>query len=126
MVTSEVSQLSGECNAWRESLRKYRDEFTRFNEKLLDVSRQQTDKDTLLEIEHLQNQFHIQLINIHDLRHQIKSHDRSMALQKAANNGRVPDGILSAHENLYDEVQQLENLLQEVKDKFSQFLAQMN
>ena len=34
MVQVEISQLSGECNTWREKLRQYRDEFSKDKIKL--------------------------------------------------------------------------------------------
>lgn len=122
MAATKLSQLSGECTTWRNSLRKYREEFSELNDNLLQVSMQPADKDWLVELEHIKNQFYIQLINIHDLRHQIRAHDRRMAFEKAGNQGRVPTPMLSHHENLYDEVQYLENLLQEVKRKYNRLL----
>jgi ABC-type phosphate transport system auxiliary subunit len=121
MVTTEVAQLSKECNAWRETLRSYKDEFGRFKNRLQDLAGRQTQRDVLLEVEHLDNQFHIQLINIHDLKQSIKIHQRQIDAGMAANNGTVTDEILAHHENLFDDYQQLENTLQELRQEFSHF-----
>ena len=75
MVQVETSQLTGECNSWRENLRQYRDEFSKDKIKLQDAVSQPLSKEQLQDVEHLHNQFHIQLINIHDLKHAIKAHD---------------------------------------------------
>ena len=75
MVQVETSQLTGECNSWRENLRQYRDEFSKDKTKLQDAVSQPLSKEQLQDVEHLHNQFHIQLINIHDLKHAIKAHD---------------------------------------------------
>ena len=84
MVTTEVAQLSKECNAWRETLRSFKDEFGRFKNRLQDLAGRQTQRDVLLEVEHLDNQFHIQLINIHDLKQSIKIHQRQIDAGMAA------------------------------------------
>ena len=67
MVQVETSQLTGECNSWREKLRQYRDEFSKDRTKLQDSASRTLSKEQLQQVEHLHNQFHIQLINIHDL-----------------------------------------------------------
>jgi hypothetical protein len=121
MVTTEVAQLSKECNAWRETLRSFKDEFGRFKNRLQDLAGRQTQRDVLLEVEHLDNQFHIQLINIHDLKQSIKVHQRQIEAGMAANNGTVSDEILAHHENLFDDYQQLDNTLQELRQEFSHF-----
>lgn len=121
MVTTEVAQLSKECNAWRETLRSYRDEFTRLRSRLADLAARQTQREVLLEVEHLDNQFHIQLINIHDLKHAIKLHQRQLESAMAANNGTIPENLISQHENLYDDYQQLEHTLQELRQEFEHF-----
>ena len=122
MVTTEIAQLSKECNAWRETLRSQRDEFGQLKTRLQDLAGNQTNKDILLEIEHLDNQFHIQLINIHDLKQAIKLHHRKLNDELAeSNNGNLTDNTTTDHERLYNDYQQLENTLTEVKDEFSHF-----
>ena len=121
MVTTDIAQLSRECNAWRETLRSYRDEFGQLKNRLQNLAGHQTNRDVLLEIEHLDNQFHIQLINIHDLKQSIKIHQRQIDAGMAANNGTVSDEILAHHENLFDDYQQLENTLQELRQEFGHF-----
>lgn len=119
MVTTDVAQLSRECNAWRETLRSYRDEFGQLKNRLIDMAARQTTKEDLLEVEHLDNQLYIQLINIHDLKHTIKTHTRTMDAEMAK--GRITDDTASRHENLYDEYQQLESTLQEIKQEYRDF-----
>jgi hypothetical protein len=122
MVTTEISQLSKECNAWRETLRSHRDEFGQLKNRLQDLAGHQTNRDILLEIEHLDNQFHIQLINIHDLKQAIKLHHRKLDNELAeSNNGNLAEDTTTNHERLYNDYQQLENTLTEVKQEFSHF-----
>lgn len=125
MVQVDISQLCGECNAWREKLRQYRDEFTRDETQLQQAARQPLSKDQLRDVEHLHNQFHIQRINIHDLKQSIKVHDRKMNFEKVAFNGYVNEDSLSRHEALLDEVQSLEQTLLELREEFNVFLGRM-
>ena len=125
MVQVDISQLCGECNAWREKLRQYRDEFTRDETQLQQAARQPLSKDQLRDVEHLHNQFHIQRINIHDLKQSIKVHDRKMNFEKVAFNGYVNEDSLSRHEALLDEVQSLEQTLLELREEFNVFLGSM-
>jgi hypothetical protein len=122
MVQVDISQLSGECNAWREKLRQYREEFTRDENQLQQVTRQPLSKEQLQDVEHLHNQFHIQLINIHDLKQTIKVHDRKMNFEKVAFNGYVNEDSLSRHEALVEEVSSLEQTLLELREEFNDFL----
>ena len=122
MVQVDISQLTTECNGWREKLRQYRDEFTRDETTLQQVARQALSKEQLQDVEHLHNQFHIQLINIHDLKQSIKAHDRKMNFERVAFNGYVNEDSLSRHESLLDEVQSLEQTLLDLRDEFQDFL----
>ena len=122
MVQVDVSQLSRECNTWREKLRQFRDEFHHNEAQLRQVASQPLSKDQLRHVDHLHNQFHIQLINIHDLKQAIKVHDRKMNFEMTAFNGQVNEDSLTRHEKLTDEYYSLENILQGLRSEFNQFL----
>jgi len=122
MVTTDVAQLSKECNAWRETLRSYRDEFGQLKSRLQDLAGRQTHRDVLLEIKHLDNQFHIQLINIHDLKQSIKIHERNISFE-ASGEGQLREETVARHENLHDQYQTLSQTLHELRDEFSRFLT---
>lgn len=122
MVQVDISQLSGECNAWREQLRNYREEFNNSEARLRQVAGQPLSKEQLQDIEHLHNQFHIQLINIHDLKQAIKVHDRKINFEKAVFNGKANEDSLARHEQLFDEYQSLGQTLQDLREEFSDFL----
>jgi chromosome segregation ATPase len=122
MVQVDISQLSAECNAWREKLRNYREEFSNDEARLRQVAGQPLSKEQLHDVEHLHNQFHIQLINIHDLKQAIKTHDRKINFEKAAFNGMANEESLAHHESLHDEYQQLDQTLIDLREEFSKFL----
>ncbi|MBS1918673.1 MAG: hypothetical protein JST17_00305 [Bacteroidetes bacterium] len=123
MVQADIPQLSGECNTWREALRHYKDEFTKDKSNLQKVASQPLSKDQLQQVEHLHNQFHIQLINIHDLKQAIKAHDRKLSLEVSAPGGQLNEDTLADHENLLEQYQSLKQTLQELQQEFNGFLS---
>lgn len=120
MVQTDISQLSAETAEWRQILRSYRDEFQDCK-KVLEQSCQKLSKNQLLELEHFDNQFHIQLINIHDLKHEIKNHDRKVQYELSKNE-YVSGETFSEHERLLDEFLNLENTLQQLRNEFKDFI----
>ena len=123
MVQADIAQLSGECGTWRETLRLYRDELTQHKTRLQQAAGQPLSKVQLQEVEHLHNQFHIQLINIHDLKQAIKLHDRKMGFDVSSNKGQLNEQTFAEHENLFDQYQTLDHTLQDLRDEFNQFLS---
>ena len=124
MVQVETSQLTGECNSWREKLRQYRDEFSKDKTKLQDAASRTLSKDQLQDVEHLHNQFHIQLINIHDLKHAIKTHEQKMGYEMNVNKGKLNGETMAEHELLLEQYQSLELTLQDLREEFERFLSQ--
>lgn len=117
MVQTDLSQLSAESTEWRHILRSYREEFQDSKKSLQGFCRQSLSKQQLQDVEHFENQFHIQLINIHDLKQQIKTHERELALKGDA----ISDETFARHEYLLDEFVALENTLQELRQEFQTF-----
>ena len=122
MVTVDISQLSGECNTWRDSLRSCREDLNQLKKQLQQTAAQNLSKDQLHDVEHYHNQFHIQLINIHDLKQAIKNHDRKVSYETETNSGQLNDETLNDHENLYDQYQSLEHRLLDLREEFNGFL----
>ena len=126
MVTTDIAQLTAECNTWRAQMRKYREEFTHLKDQLRQIALKATRHDQLQDVEHYENQFHIQLINIHDLKHSIKAHDYKTMVAKMENNGKVNHTTLAEHEHLFTEYQRLQHLLEELKERFTAFISKLN
>ena len=116
MVSTDVSQLSAECTDWRQILRNYREEYHNCEKALLEMCKQSLTKDHLTQVEHFQNQFDIQLRNIHDLKQTIKVHERKVQLETSG------EEVYSEHERLLSEFLSLEGTLQELRDEFRNFI----
>jgi hypothetical protein len=122
VTTTDVGQLSSECTLWIETLKSFKSKFGNYRNLLQQHSADQTHHDVLLEIEHLQNQFHIQLINIHDLKQAAKRHMQNISFERSKNDGNLSDDVLARHEYLYDEFQRLETTLQIISREFERFV----
>ena len=123
MVT-EISQFTRECNDWRETLRSHRNELQQMQTTLQQAVNHPLSKEEQSELEHLQNQLHIQLINIHDLKHAVKQHDRKLHSEVSETiNLQFSDNVSAYHENLYANYQSLENTLSDLRSEISQFVS---
>src|SRR3954453_20175540 len=125
MVQTDISQLSKECNQWRERLHSYRDEFNQLKSKLQKSVNKSLSKDQSTDLEHYQNQLHIQLINIHDLKQAVKAHDRKENFEVATRRGQVTDDAYTDHENLYEEYQSLEQILNDLRSDLNRFVSNL-
>ena len=121
MVQTDISQNAAECAEWRQTLRSYRDEFSHDKKELESLCRSALSKNQLHQVEHLHNQFHIQLINIHDLKQTIKAHERQLLIA-----GTPDESLLAQHEELYATFTNTEATLQELRNEFSNFRSQVS
>jgi len=123
MVQTDISQFTRECNDWRETLRSHRDELHKMQTTLQHAVNHPLSREEQTELEHLQNQLHIQLINIHDLKHAVKLHDRKLHMTVSGSvDGQFSDNISAYHENLYDNYQSLSNTLSELRTDLHHFV----
>ena len=125
MVITDITQLSEECNTWKKTLRSQREALASCNNNLQQLAAKNLDRKNLLDVEHFQNQFHIQLINVHDLKHAIKDHEKIAEWELVKNNGVFSDATWAAHEDLFDQYTQLEHTLQDLKTDFEKFTKTM-
>jgi hypothetical protein len=122
MVQTDVSQLSSECKEWRQILRNYRDELQLSKKSLEDICRKSLSKDQLQEVEHFDNQFHIQLINIHDLKQFVKAHERKIELESSTGEN-IGEETYIDHEELLEQFLSLVSTLQELRNDFKNFIS---
>lgn len=123
MVQTEISQFTRECNDWRETLRSYRNELQQMQATLQQAVNHPLSKEEQAELEHLQNQLHIQLINVHDLKHAVKLHDLKLHSEVSEiTDTQFSDNISAYHENLYDNFQSLENTISELRNDLNHFI----
>ncbi|HEY0356207.1 MAG TPA: hypothetical protein VGC29_08390 [Flavisolibacter sp.] len=122
MVQTDLSQLSAECQEWRQILRNYREELQLSKKSLQEVCRKNLTKLQLQDVEHFDNQFHIQLINVHDLKQAIKTHERKIALE-SSDGENISEETYTRHEELLDQFLSQESTLQELRNDFKNFTS---
>jgi hypothetical protein len=118
MVTvAEHQALLAECDQWREQLRMAKEDINQLRSELYLAAAGKTDKEFLKEVEHYHNQFHIQLINIHDIKHAIKHH--------IADAEHHPNfGHKIPHHNLELQFKQQVADIQQLKNDFHRFIGE--
>lgn len=118
MVTvAEHQALLAECDQWRNQLRQAKEDINQLRSELYKAAAGKTDRDYLKEVEHYHNQFHIQLINVHDLKHAIKHH--------IADAEHHPNfGHKIPHHNLELQVKQLLEDIEHLKNDFHRFIGE--
>jgi len=118
MITeTQHRSLVDECREWYDLLGTYRQRINSLKNELYRFAPGKTDEDTRLGIEHFHNQFHIQLINIHDLKHEIKQHIAA-AERHPAFGHRVP------HYYIKNKLDLLISDLDSLEEEFYRFIKQ--
>ncbi len=118
MVTeAQQKPLIEECKNWYGILATYREKLNKLKTELYFFAPGKTDNEVLVGIEHFHSQFHIQLINIHDLKHEVKNHIHEA--ERYPNIGhRVP------HHYIKDKLDMLIADLDTLEKDFHQFIKQ--
>lgn len=109
--------LMDECTQWLQSLAAYRAKINELKNELYYFAPGKSDHDVLMGIEHFHNQFHIQLINIHDLKHEIRHHVHE-AERHPTFGHRIP------HHYIKEKLDMLLSDLEQLGDEFHAFIKQ--
>lgn len=125
MVTTAHSPLSQDCSTWRMSLRQYKDRIQQLKQQLPTLASSYKHKEDLLQIDHFDNQFYIQLINIHDLKQSIKGHERMIDLEKNGQAFPAQESTLADHAHLLDDYEVLHQRLDELVSEYERFRKAM-
>jgi hypothetical protein len=115
-VEAQENQRVDESMKWYKTLVSYREKLNELKENLYYFSPGRTDLDAKVGIDHFHNQFHIQLVNIHDLKHDLKIHKQVVS---------KPDGQFSpaAHTEMKERVEYLTEYLDNLENEYNEFLA---
>lgn len=122
MVQTDISQLSQECRQWIEQLHSYRDELNQLNQQLQQTAARPLTREDLTELEHFQNQFQIQLINVHDVKQEAKQLSRKVEYHLATNND-MSDETYHDYEKVADDYETLEHTISELRSDFQRFVT---
>jgi hypothetical protein len=117
MLTETKHQpLLDEAKQWIEHLATYGESINEMKGKFYKWAAGKTDHDVLVQIEHFHNQFHIQLINLHDLKHSMRQYMKQLNL--------IPELDYSMlHQKLDDQYKFLIHELDQLKADFKAFVS---
>jgi len=109
------NNLKEQSTIWLETLVSYRSRINNLKDELYYFAPGKEDIDVRKGIDHFHNQFHIQLVNIHDLKHDVKRHITEL------NNNVVY--AVTDHSKLEDQVNHMVAYLNNLEDEFKTFTA---
>ena len=116
MLAETEQQLLAEPMKRISHLRTYIETINELKNKLYKWAANKSDHDQLVQIERYHNQFHIQLINIHDLKHEVKHHIHEA--ERFPNIGhRIP------HHFIKEKIDTLITDLEKLEHEFHQFIT---
>ena len=118
MVQEEISELLSEGKSWKDSLVSYRENFVQSQKNLLEIASGSLSRDKLSDLERFQNQFYIQLLNIHDVKRDIKNHIHHLISEATV---KTSEDLKADHENLKSSYEDLVASLNEVNKEFKVF-----
>ena len=107
LTETQPQQLLEEAKKWIEQLASYVESINEMKTKFYKWAAGKTDHDVLVQIEHYHNQFHIQLINLHDLKHSIKAHMKVVNFITDSNHSDQHQQLEEQHNFLIHDLDQL-------------------
>ena len=117
MLTETQPQLLlDEAKKWIDNLVTYVTGINESKNRFYKWATGKTNRDVLMQIEHFHNQFHIQLINLHDLKHAIRQHMQEVRLNTDHDHS-------GNHLQLEDQYNFLVNDLDHLRTDFTRFTA---
>lgn len=116
MLAETQQQLVDEATEWISHLRTYIDDINDLKNKLYKWAANKSDHDELVLVERYHNQLHIQLINLHDLKHSIRLHIKEFKLGPGAD-------YAEKHQELEDQYDFLIKDLDQLKTDFTAFIS---
>jgi len=129
MATKHIylSDLHFDHKVWNNTLKFYKEELDLYAGYLAEVAERWTDKDVKAELEHFQNQFHIQNNELDTLVHDIKMHEEELTKFAKENETAIQhvhfDDHSEHHNAMGDRVATFKKIYEELKDEFKKFLA---
>lgn len=113
MVQEEIADYLAESKNWRQSLAERREKLIQYQKDLLGIASKRLSKEDLQDLEHYQNAFYIQLINIHDVKKDLKYYEAAVH--------HHDEKIQERHDAFRDEYNNLIHVLDELDTEFDGF-----
>ena len=113
MEQEAIAGYQTESKAWRAALAEKKERLLKSQKELLEIAIKKLSNDDLKELEHFQNSFYIQLINIHDVKKDLRHYESAV-------NHNDPD-VQQTHDNFREEFNNQINILDSLDAEFEEY-----
>jgi phosphoenolpyruvate carboxylase len=125
MKKVNISHVSNQHNYWLRSLNFYKTEISILKGILTEIAGKNSGTDVLKEVEHFENQFKIQNINIDRLSHEIHVNIDGISKQAQQHNaGYIDESLQVTHIALGERFENEEKIIHEIIRTFRKFAEQ--
>lgn len=125
MQTTSIQNVSEGYGEWKAILSFYKDELGIFKNRLTEIAKKNTSHEVMQQVEHFQNQFIIQIVNIDTLRHDINEHISIMAKEAQEFAGQVDKNKVMEQNILKDRFENEQHIFNGIKEEFARFLSKV-
>ena len=120
-----LMEMKSEQDHWQNRIRFYRDEIKQFDDHLSKISVSEAPRETMVSVEHFQNQFIRQKEVLDITRHDFKQHENLLeAIEKNVSTEPL-EGIQKMHSMQREKMEQFERIFHELRNEFNFFLDQV-
>jgi len=120
----KIASMSNEHTTWLSALDFYKQDLSTLRNRLTEIAGKYTDKAISGEIEHFENQFKVQSVNIDILHHNINENLSATAVQVQNNTaGYIDDELLKKHAMHQEMFAGLEKTINDLRHDFNHFAS---
>ncbi len=122
-VNYHFSHVANEHREWLRGIEFYQYEIDVLKKRLAEVSQDYTQSEVKAQVEHFENQFHIQLNNLSELKGYVKKHERHIDKDIEDHAQHLSKETLEEHDQTRDKYYSLERVINQLRHEFNVFLA---
>ncbi len=123
MKTEKIYTLHEENKDWMNDLLFYRDEIAIMKNRLGEITKKNTSKEILAQVEHFQNQFILQADTIDNLKHEINLNNDAISHEIQKNDVALERRRMEDHAVLREKVIYFRKIFSFLKTEFNVFLS---
>jgi hypothetical protein len=123
MKTEKIYTLHEENKDWMNDLFFYRDELAIMKNRLAEITKKNTSKEVLAQVEHFQNQFILQTDTIDNLKHEINVNNDAINREIKKNEVAIERRRMEDHAILREKIIYFRKIFNFLKTEFNTFLS---
>lgn len=123
MEKKTIDELHSEHKEWINKLAFYADEVALMKKHVSDIAARNTQKETLAQVEHFQNQLIIQKDHIDTLKHEVNDHESYLENRVDENPVAAGKRMVHDHPLLRDRMESFEKIFNELRRELLVFLS---